>query len=139
MSLQAASERPSPGKQFVQHNTETENVAAAIDAMTFSARLFRRHVTRRSSKSISQADVLFVQRQTEVAQVRSPVILKKDIARLHVPMKYTPGMREVQRLRDHRDDRSGHFRCQRACPGIERAGSGLKRRSPDGESRHPEA
>src|SRR5690349_16758113 len=77
-------ERSASSQQFVQHHAQTENVAAAINSMSFPTGLFRTHVSRRPSVSWPLAQILLTQSQPEVSHIWFAGIVNQDIARLYV-------------------------------------------------------
>ncbi len=99
-------------QQFVEDNTQTENIAAAIDSVTFAARLLGAHVRRRPGKLRPLADVLFPQSQTEVNEVGIAIRVDEDISRLHVPVHKPIAVGIVQRVGHDRHNFDGPIQAE---------------------------
>ena len=84
--LSITPERLATRQQFVEHDAQTENVAATIDPMPLASGLFWRHVGGRPGVLRPLADVLFFECQPEIDDVRLTVVADQNIARLHVTM-----------------------------------------------------
>jgi hypothetical protein len=74
LSLRVATKRLATGQQFIEHDTETEDVASAINPVPFATGLFRTHVGRRPGILWSLADVLFPECQAKNNDVRLTVV-----------------------------------------------------------------
>lgn len=79
-------ERPPAGQRFVQHDTQAEDVAAAIDPDPLAAGLFGTHVRRHAAGAGPLADILLAQGQPEVGAVRLAVLVEQGVAGLDVAM-----------------------------------------------------
>src|SRR5690349_8735775 len=61
-------ERPPSDEQLVQHNTQAENVRAAVNPVSLAASLLRTHVGWRSRQLRLLAEVRFLQCQSKIGQ-----------------------------------------------------------------------
>jgi hypothetical protein len=112
--LGEAGERAAADQQFIEHRSEAINVAAAVHAVPLAPRLFRTHVERCPGEAWAMAEVLVPQGQTKIDEIRFIVVVKKDIARLDIPMHQTMRVGAVERL-----GKSCH---QLGCPSVRRSG-----------------
>ena len=105
--LRITPERLATGQQLVEHDAQTEDVAAAIDPMSLATGLFGTHVGRRPGVLRSFADVLFPECQPEINDVRLAVVADQDVARLHIPMDESLLVGVMQGVSDGRDQFGG--------------------------------
>ena len=95
-------ERSSPGQQFVEDHAQAEDVGSPIDPMTFTTGLLWAHVRRRSCDPGTLAEVLVLERQSEVGDERLPRGVDQDVGGLDVPMDQPPCVSIVQGFGDRR-------------------------------------
>ena len=112
--LGQAGERAAAHQQLIKHRTEAVNVAAAVHAVPFTPRLFGTHVERRPGKAWAMTEVLVPQGQAKIDEVRHVVVVKKDVARLDVPMDQPVLVGAVQRF--------GQSCHQLGCPCVRQSG-----------------
>ncbi len=79
-------ERTPTGQEFIQHDSQAENVGPPIDQMAFTANLFRTHVRQRADDRVGLAVVFLSQRHAEVGQIRPVVEVEQNVGRLNVAM-----------------------------------------------------
>jgi hypothetical protein len=101
-------ERPAAGEQFIEDDAEAEDVAAAIDAVSFAARLLGTHVGGGAGEARPLADILLPQGQAKVSHERFAALVEQDVARLDVAVHQPLSVSMVKRL--------GHRR--RECHGL---------------------
>jgi hypothetical protein len=107
LRLRVGPKRLAADQQLVKDHAQTEDVAAAIDAMPFATGLLRTHVGGRPGVARPLAHVLFAQGQPEIRHEGLAAPVEQDVARLDVPMHQTLLVGVVQRLghRRHQLDR----------------------------------
>jgi hypothetical protein len=91
-------ERSPSCQNFVQNDAQAENIATAINSMTFASGLFWTHVSRCSGVTWPFADVLFPQCQPKVGHKGFAGPVKQDVTGLDVPMDQPLLVGIVQRL-----------------------------------------
>src|ERR1700677_4402927 len=92
-----------PAQQYIQHHTQAENVRAAIHSMPLATSLLRTHVSKCPGVAWSLTDVLFLERQPKISDIRFSGAIQQDVARLDVPVDQSFSMSIVQSVGD-RDD-----------------------------------
>ena len=68
--MRVAPERPPPGQQLVEDHAEAEDVGAAVDPVPLAPGLLGAHVGGRPGKPGPLAEVLVLEGQPEVGDVR---------------------------------------------------------------------
>ncbi len=96
--LGLTSKRRATDEQFVEDESQAENVAAPVDPVTFAPGLLGAHVGGGSREPRPFADVFFSQCQSEVHHMRLAVIVDEDIGRLYVSVDQSSLVGIVQRL-----------------------------------------
>src|SRR6478672_2175477 len=89
-------------QQFVADYPQAEDVAAAIDTMPLATGLLWTHVSGRAGVHRPLADVLFLECQPEVSDIRLATGVQQDVARLDVPVDESLAVSIVQRLGNRR-------------------------------------
>ncbi len=97
-----------PRQQFVQHDSQAEDVGARVHAVCFAAGLFGTHVRGRPGKAATEAEILVGQRQAEIGDEGLALGVQQDVGGLDVAMHESLRVRVMQRLR-HRDDEADRF------------------------------
>ena len=113
--LRIRTERLAPDQQLIEDDAQAEEVAAAIDPVSFAPCLFRTHVGGRPGVTWSLAHILFAQRQAEIPDKRLATLVEQDIAGLDVPMHEPLLVGVMQRLRHRRHQFDGFVQRQ---PGL---------------------
>ena len=91
-------------EQLVEHDAQTENVAAAIDPMPFASGLFGTHVGGGAGEFVVALAKVFVsQSEPEIGDVGLAVAVDQDVARLNVSMDQSLVVGVVQCLGDGGD------------------------------------
>ncbi len=96
-------ERAPSHEQFVHHNAQAEDIAAAVDAMPLTARLFRAHVRGGSDITGPFADVGLPECHAEVDNVGRAGLVNQDVAGLDIAMHQAAGVRMMQGRRHGAD------------------------------------
>ena len=101
--LRLSTKRRAAHQQLVEHDAQTEDVAATIDAMPFATCLLGTHVSGSSGALRSLADVLFSECQPKINDVRLAVVANQNVAGFHIPMDQSLLVGVVQGIRHGRD------------------------------------
>jgi hypothetical protein len=93
-------EREAASQQLIQHNAQTVDVRAAVDAMRHTPGLFGRHVVRGAGDEtlLAAARTVLAEREAEVHQHRRPPGSEDDVLRFDVAVDDAPGVRVAQRV-----------------------------------------
>ena len=106
-----AAERPIAGQELVEHDAQTVDVAASVDAVALAAGLLGAHVGRRSQQLADpgHGDLIAVSLgQSEIHHVGAPVDADHDVRRLDVAVNDAMNMRIIECVGDL-GDQSGRF------------------------------
>ena len=111
-----------PGKwafrseQFIEDDTETPNVTAAVHSMQVASRLFGRHVEQRAGNLALELVLrLFVDGETEVGDVGAILCVQEDVTRLQVEVHESLLMCVTDRF-GNRDHHFGDLGVGQPCP-----------------------
>ena len=96
------SERSPSGQQLIEHHAQAENVGTPIDPMPLSASLLRAHVRGSSCKPCCSAEILLLERQSEVGHERLTRSLNEDVTWLDIPMDQPSCVSVMQGFSDRR-------------------------------------
>ncbi len=98
-----SAERLLAGQQFIEDDTETENVATTIQPVAFPTCLFGAHVGRRPSNSAAAPQVILLpNRQPKVGDVGGLcAVLDEDVAGFDIPVDQPPPVRVMKRPSDN--------------------------------------
>ena len=81
-------ERQSPRQHSVKDDTQAENIAAAIDTMSFAMSLFGTHVGCRTGAARPLTNILRSESQPKISNEWLSIPVEQDVARLDVPMHH---------------------------------------------------
>ena len=95
-------EGPPAAQHFVEDDAEAEDVGAAVHPVALAAGLLRTHVRRRAGEADAFAEILFLQRQPEIGEVRLAGGVDQDVGGLDVPVDQPARVGVVQGLGDRR-------------------------------------
>ncbi len=105
--------RPPSYEQLVEHHAQAENIATAVDAVSFAARLLGAHIGGRAGVRRTFFEILFAQGDAEVGQKRLALKIDQDIPRLNVAMNQAAQMGVMQRFRQGRRQLGGFSATER--------------------------
>ena len=89
----------SPGQQFVEDHAQAEDVGSPIDPVPFATGLLRTHVGGCPSDPATLAEVLVLERKTEIGNERLSRSIDQDVGGLDVPVDQALGCERNAGLR----------------------------------------
>ena len=89
-------ERPTARQQLVENYAQTIDIAARIDQVSITARLFRAHVGRGAREDATVAEIFVAQSKSEIGDQAVAIFIEQDIGGLDVAMNQAAPMRVVQ-------------------------------------------